>query len=161
MARFALQSSIQYISFVEIVNLLQQTLLLQVVGDDLHGLLDAGLLAVNVDLRVLGSLVGSADAGELLDLASASLLVQTLGVALLSLLDGNVNEDLDEGKRSLAVLGVGVKVTGDLAVGLVGGDEGGKGDGGAVGEELGDLLRRVSQESLDTPFNVCLPRRYA
>lgn len=161
MARFALQSSIQYISFVEIVNLLQQTLLLQVVGDDLHGLLDAGLLAVDVDLRVLGSLVGRTDTSELLDLAGASLLVQTLGVALLGLLNGNVNEDLDEGKRSLAVLGVGVEVTGDLAVGLVGGDEGGKGDGGAVGEELGDLLRRVSQEASDNHSSVCLPQRYA
>jgi hypothetical protein len=119
----ALQPSIQYILVVQIVNLLQQTLLVQVVGDDLDGLLDAGLLAVNVDLRVLGSLVGSADASELLDLAGASLLVQTLGVALLSLLNGDVDEDLDEGKRSLAVLGVGVEVTGDLAVGLVGGDE--------------------------------------
>jgi hypothetical protein len=157
----ALQPSIQYILVVQIVKSLQQTLLVQVVGDDLDSLLNAGLLAVNVDLRVLGSLVGSADASELLDLASASLLVQTLGVALLSLLDGNVNEDLDEGKRSLAVLGVGVKVTGDLAVGLVGGDEGGKGDGGAVGEELGNLLRWVSRESLDTHSIVCSPRRYA
>jgi hypothetical protein len=157
----ALQASIQYILVVKIVNLLQQTLLVQVVGDDLDGLLDAGLLAVNVDLGVLGSLVGSADTSELLDLTGASLLVQTLGVALLGLLHGNVNEDLDEGKRSLAVLGVGVEVTGDLAVGLVGGDEGGKGDGGAVGEELGDLLRRVSRESLDTQSIVCLPRRYA
>jgi hypothetical protein len=157
----ALQASIQYILVVKIVNLLQQTLLVQVVGDDLDGLLDAGLLAVNVDLGVLGSLVGSADTSELLDLTGASLLVETLGVALLGLLHGNVNEDLDEGKRSLAVLGVGVEVTGDLAVGLVGGDEGGKGDGGAVGEELGDLLRRVSRESLDTQSIVRLPRRYA
>jgi hypothetical protein len=94
---------------------------------------------VDVDLCVLGSLVGSADTSELLDLAGASLLVQTLGVALLSLLDGDVNEDLDEGKSGLAVLGVVVEVTSDLAVGLVGGDEGGEGDGGAVGEELGDL----------------------
>jgi hypothetical protein len=121
-------------------NLLQQTLLLEVVGDDLDSLLHAGLLAVDVDLCVLGSLVRSADASELLDLAGASLLVQTLGVALLSLLNGNVNEDLDEGKRRLVVLGVVVEITGDLAVGLVGGDKGGEGDGGAVGEELGDLL---------------------
>lgn len=122
------------------VNLLQQTLLLQVVGDDLDSLLNAGLLAVDVDLCVLRGLVRSADASELLDLARASLLVQTLGVALLSLLNGNVNEDLDEGKRSLAVLGVVVEITGDLTVGLVGRDEGGKSNGGAVGEELGDLL---------------------
>lgn len=120
MARSCASSSIQYISFVEIVNLLQQTLLIQVVGDDLDSLLDAGLLAVDVDLRVLGGLVGRTDAGELLDLTSASLLVQTLGVALLGLLDRDVNEDLDEGKRGLAVLGLGVEVTGDLAVGLVG-----------------------------------------
>jgi hypothetical protein len=157
----ALQPSIQYILVVQIVKSLQQTLLVQVVGDDLDSLLNAGLPAVNVDLRVLGSLVGSADTSELLDLTGASLLVQTLGVALLGLLNGDVNEDLDEGKRSLAVLGVGVEIAGNLAVGLVGGDEGGKGDGGAVGEELGDLLRRVSGESQDTLFNICLPRRYA
>ena len=95
---------------------------------------------MDVDLCVLGSLVGSADASELLDLASASLLVQTFRVALLSLLNGNVNEDLNEGKRSLVVLGVGVEATGDLTVGLVGRDEGGEGNGGTVGEELGDLL---------------------
>ena len=94
---------------------------------------------MDVNLGILGSLVRSADASELLDLASASLLVQTLRVALLSLLNGNVNEDLDEGKRRLVVLGVVVEVTGDLAVGLVRGDKGGEGDGGAVGEELGDL----------------------
>jgi hypothetical protein len=122
------------------VDLLQQTLLLQVVGDDLDGLLDAGLLAVDVDLRVLGSLVGSADASELLNLTRASLLVQTLGVTLLSLLNGDVDEDLDEGERGLAVLGVVVEVTSDLTVGLVGRDERGEGNGGAVGEELGDLL---------------------
>jgi len=123
------------------INLLQQTLLLEVVGDDLDGLLHAGLLAVDVDLCVLGSLIRSADTSELLDLAGASLLVQTLGVALLGLLNGNVNEDLDEGERSLVVLGVVVEVTGDLAVGLVGRDKGGEGDGGAVGEELGDLWK--------------------
>lgn len=119
--------------------LLQQTLLLQVVGDDLDGLLDAGLLAVDVDLSLLRSLVRRADTSELLDLARAGLLVQTLGVALLSLLDGDVNEDLDEGQGSLVVLGVVVEVAGDLAVGLVRGDERGEGDSGAVGKELGDL----------------------
>lgn len=134
------------------INLVQQTLLLQVVGDDLDGLLNAGLLAVDVDLCVLGSLVGSADASELLDLARAGLLVQTLGVALLSLLDGNVNEDLDEGERRLVGLGVVVEVTGDLAVGLVGGDERGKSDGGAVGEELGDLSY-VSEQIFSTLCN--------
>ena len=138
------------------INLLQQTLLLEIVGDDLDSLLHTGLLAVNVDLGVLGSLVRSADTSELLDLASASLLVQTLGVALLSLLDGNVDEDLDEGERRLVVLGVVVEVTGNLAVGLVGGDKGGESDGGAVGEELGDLReacqRRWSKSSKCVPM---------
>ena len=152
--------SIRYI-LVDFVNLLQQTLLEQVFGDDLDGLLDAGLLTVDVDLRVLRSLVGRTDASELLDLTSASLLVQTLGVALLGLLDGDVNEDLDEGKRSLVVLGVGVEVAGNLTVGLVGGDEGGECDGGAVGEELGNLLRRVSQEVAYNHSTVCSPQRYA
>lgn len=150
---------IRYIPVEQYVRnlLLQEALLLQVVGNDLDGLLNAGLLAVDVDLRLLGSLVRRADASELLDLAGTGLLVETLGVALLSLLDGDVDENLDEGERRLAVLGVVVEVTGDLAVGLVGRDEGGKGNGGAVGEELGDLWSWVSKQVLGLVMCSCRP----
>lgn len=92
-----------------------------------------------MNLRVLRSFVRCTDARELLDLASLGLLVETLGVTLLSLFDGDVDEDLDEGQRGVGVLGVGVEVAGDLAVGFVGGDEGGEGDRCRVGEEFGDL----------------------
>lgn len=92
------------------------------------------------DLGVLGGLVGAADAGELLDLAGARLLVQALGVALLGDGDGDVDVDLDEGDGVVAVgVGGGVQVARELAVGAEGRDEGGEGDGGGVGEELGDL----------------------
>jgi hypothetical protein len=124
----------------ECSNLLQQTLLLEVVGDDLDSLLHAGLLAVNVDLCVLGSLVRSADASELLDLASASLLVETLGVALLGNLEGDVNVDFDKRNGLVVVVcALSVKRASEVTVGPVGRDEGGDCYGGGVGEELGDL----------------------
>lgn len=97
-------------------------------------------MGLDDDLWVLGGLVGGGDAGEVLDLAGAGLLVEALGVALLGDLDGDVDVDLDEGEGLvLAGAADGVEVAGDLAVGAVGGDEGGEGDGGAVGKELGDL----------------------
>lgn len=95
---------------------------------------------MDVNLRVLRSLVRGTDARELLDLTSLGLLVETLGVTLLGFFDGDVNEDFDEGEWGVGVLGIGVKVAGDLAVGFVGRDEGCKGDGGGVGEKFGDLV---------------------
>lgn len=80
------------------LTLLQQPVLLKILGDHDDRLLDTRLLTVNVHLRLLGGLVGRADAGEVLDLAGAGLLVQALGVALLGLFDGDVDEDLDEGE---------------------------------------------------------------
>lgn len=94
-----------------------------------------------MDLGVQGLLVGGGDARELLDLAGPRLLVEPLGVAFLGHVDRDVNEDFDEGNG----LGGGalgdllVQVPGDLAVLPVGRDKGGDGDGGRVGEELGDL----------------------
>ena len=83
-----------------------------------------------MDLGLLGGLVRSADASEVLDDTGASLLVETLGVTLLGLLDGDVNVDLDEGERSISVVGLLVEFTGSLAIGLVGRDEGSQGEAG-------------------------------
>ena len=97
---------------------------------------------MNLDFRVLRCLIGGADAGELGDLAFSRLLVETLGVACLGHLEREVDEDLDKSERLVVGVGSGLgsmKLTGLLAVGLVGRDEGGDGDGGAVREELGDL----------------------
>lgn len=115
---------------MNILTLLQETLLLEVLCDDDNSLLDAGVCRVNVDLGLLGSLVRSADAGKVLDDTGAGLLVETLGVTLLGLLDGNVDVDFDEGEGGFAVSDLLVEFTGGLTVGLVGGDEGGQGEAG-------------------------------
>lgn len=96
---------------------------------------------MNVNFWLLRRLIRGADTGELFDLAGLGLLVETLGVALLGFLDGHVDENFDEGQRGVGVLGVGVEFAGELAIGFVGGDEGGEGNGRGVGEEFGDLLR--------------------
>lgn len=75
---------------------LDDSMLLQVLGNKEHSLLNAGLLRVDVDLCVLWCFIWSTDTSELLDLASSRLLVQALRVTLLSFLNGNVNEHLDE-----------------------------------------------------------------
>jgi hypothetical protein len=121
---------------------LQQSLLFEVLRDDNHGLLDARLLRVDVDLWVLRSLVWSADTSELLDLTSSCLLVQALRIALLCLLNWDVHEDLNEWQR-LVILGVGVELARKLAVGLVWRDEGSESNRGRVCEELGDLVQCV------------------
>ena len=86
------------------------------------------------DLGVLGGLVGGGDAGELLDLAGAGLLVEALGVALLDNGEGRVDKDLDEREARLFV-----ELTRDCAVCTVGRDERGERDTARVREELGDL----------------------
>jgi hypothetical protein len=75
---------------------------------------------MNVDLRVLRSLIRCTDARELLDLARLRLLVEALRITLLRYIDGDVDEDFDEGEGRIGVLGVGVQFAGDLAVGFVG-----------------------------------------
>lgn len=56
-------------------------------------------MRLDSDFRVDGLLIRGRDASELLDLASASLLVQTLGVTLLSDLERDVDEYLDKRDR--------------------------------------------------------------
>jgi hypothetical protein len=107
------------------LTLLQQTLVLEVLCNNNHSLFNTGVYRIDVDLRLLGGLVGSTDAGKVFDDTCASLLVQTLGIALLGLFDGNVDVDFDERERGFAVGGLFVEFAGGLAVGFVGGDEGG------------------------------------
>src|SRR6478609_3587006 len=80
------------------LSLLQQPLLLKIFGDNHHRLLHTRLLAVDMNLRILGRLVRRTDPRELLDLAGLGLFVEALGIALLRLLDGDVDEDFDEGQ---------------------------------------------------------------
>jgi hypothetical protein len=108
----------------------------QVLDNQHHRLLDAGLVRVDVDLRGLWGLVRRRDTGEVLDYACARLLVQALGVALLGNLDGDVDVHLDEGDWLVACGNGGVQVAGDLAVGLVGRDERCESRRRGVGEEL-------------------------
>lgn len=98
---------------------LEQSLLLQVLRDDGNGLFNTRLLGVDVNLCILWSLVWSTDASKLLDLACSRLLVQALGVSLLSFLHWDINEDLDEREGGLVVGGVGVQLSGELTVGFV------------------------------------------
>ena len=84
---------------------LEQPLVLKIVHNLPHGILDAGLVALDLDLGALGCLVGGADAGELGDLSFSCLLVEALGVACLGHLEREVDKDLDEGER--LVVGVG------------------------------------------------------
>lgn len=95
-----------------------------------------------MNLRLLWCLVRSTNTCELLNLASSCLLVETLRIALLCLLYGNVDEDLDEGQWGVGVDRIGVELAGELTVGFVGRDEGGEGDCCGVGEEFGDLCWR-------------------
>lgn len=102
-------------------------------------LLDRVLVRLDGNLRLQRLLVGRRDARKLLDLARARLLVQALGIALLGDLERHVDKDLDKGNGLVAVLRLGVQLAGEIAVGAVRRDEGGDGDGGRVGEQLGHL----------------------
>jgi hypothetical protein len=89
-----------------------------------------------VDLWRIWGLVRRRDTGEVGDYAGAGLLVQALGVALLGLLDGDVDVDLDEGDWLVALGDGGVEVACDLTVRLVGRDERCESCCRGVGEEL-------------------------
>ena len=73
-----------------------------------------------MNLRLLRCLVGRADAREFWNLAFPRLLVQALGIACLGDFEGQVDEDLDEGKGRVCAGGYGVQVTRLGAVGFVG-----------------------------------------
>lgn len=97
-------------------------------------------MGLDGDLGIERLLIGGGDAGEVLDLAKAGLLVEALGVTRLGHLEGHIDVDLDEGDGLVVTASsLVVQLTGQVAVRPVGGDERGDGDGGGVSEELGDL----------------------
>src|SRR5262245_38261830 len=108
------------------------SLSLQVCQDVPRALLDASLARVDRELGLEWRLVRCRDAGELLDLAGARLLVEPLHVALLAHLDGTVDEYLDEVARPQ-------KAADLIAVRPVRRDEGRKRHEAGVGEELRHL----------------------
>lgn len=122
---------------------LDVTLVRQPLDNLSNALLDSVFICLNCDFRVRRSLVGGRDAGKLFDFAGASLFVQALGITLLSNLERDVDKDLDE-RDGLVVVGAGggggsMQGAGRVAVGAVGRDEGGNGNGGGVGKQLGNL----------------------
>lgn len=93
-----------------------------------------------MNLGLQRRLIRGTDTGELLNDTLASLLVQTLGVALLSDFDRNINVDLNErqtrfltGSRDLMQLARSVTVR------SVRGDERSNSDSRAISEQLRDL----------------------
>ena len=71
-------------------------MLLEILRNDQHSILDRRLLGMDMDLRVLRCLVRCTDSREFFDLARLGLLVQTLWISLLRLLNRDINEDFDE-----------------------------------------------------------------
>lgn len=129
-----------YFRRIALSGLLQQALLSQPSDDLSNTLFDGVFVGLDDNLGVCGLFIGSSDASKLLDLASTSLLVETLGVALLGNLEGDINVDLDERNGFVIVVcALSVQRASKVTVGPVGRDEGGDCDGGGVGEELGDL----------------------
>ncbi len=88
-----------------LLGLSHQALLCQVLYNLAHTLFDAQQVGSDGDLRGFGGLVGGRDTREILDLARPRLFIQPLGVALLGLLEGNVDKDLDERQGVVAWLG--------------------------------------------------------
>lgn len=116
---------------------LNQAPLMQVIHNLPHTLLHALLIRPNRHLRSVRSLIRRTNTRELLDLAGSSLLVQSLGIPLLSDLNRHLDVYLDE--LNLALLVLLVQLPRHLAILLVRADETRQGDGRGVGEELGHL----------------------
>lgn len=118
----------------------QVTLRVKVLNNLLNSINNRQIDILNVNLGLLRSLVRSRDTSEILNDTSTSLLVQSLGVTLLSNLNGNINVHLDERQTGLLTRGGDlVQSAGGVTVLLVGGDERGNGDRGGISEELSDL----------------------
>src|SRR6266404_5652811 len=110
---------------------LHDAALLEVREDLARARVDALAAGVDLELGRERRLVRGGDAGELLDLAGARLLVEAFHVALLADLDRALDVHLDEisGHEGAHL----------IAVGAVRRDEGGERDDAGVGEELRDL----------------------
>lgn len=116
-----------------------EPLVLKVLGNLRHRLLDGVLVAFDVDLSGLGLFVRGADTGKLLNLTGASLLVQALWVSLLGLLYRNVDPDLNEGQGRVRSSGLSVHCARRITVRPVGADEAGESDRAAVCKQLCNL----------------------
>jgi len=102
------------------------------VAEDAHGaLLRAQLARVYPEFWFVRRFVRVVDAGEILEFASAGLLVEPLGVPLFAHLDGRVHEHFHEEKPGFVV-----DLPRDVAVLPVRGYEARHGDEAGVGEEL-------------------------
>ena len=75
---------------------LDNAVLDQVVDDDLYLPLQCHLVCLEMNFRAGGRLVRIVDSGEVLYLACAGLLVQSLRIAFLSYLEGTVDKYLNE-----------------------------------------------------------------
>jgi hypothetical protein len=117
-------------------------MLLQILNNLHHCLLNTDLRTLDMYLRPLRLLIRCTHAGKLLDFPSSCFLIQTFGIPLLRDLDGDIDINLDK-RQALAIIGMrtglAMQFAGEVPVRLVGADEARDGDGGAVGEELGDL----------------------
>ena len=97
-------------------------------------------MVMDMHLGLLRLFIRRTDTGEFRNLTLPSQLIKTLGVTLLGNRNGDINEDLNEGQTSLlARSGDLMQLARGITVCTVGRDERCDGDGGAVGEELGDL----------------------
>ena len=91
-------------------------------------------------LGLQGLLIRGTDAGKFRNLALAGLLVQTLGVTLLSDLNRDIDPDLNERNARLATRTFSlVQRAGEVTVRTVRRDEASDGNGAGVGKQFGHL----------------------
>lgn len=113
---------------------LQDTILLEAAEEHVDALLDLQLVRFESNLGVERFLVRIVDAGEVLELSGLDASVLALGIALLELVDGNVEEDLVEGDALVLVA-----LADEVAITAVGGDEADQRDDAGIGEQCGQL----------------------
>lgn len=99
-------------------------------------------MRLDCDFWVDRFFIRSRDSSKFLDIAGPGLLIKPLGVSLFSNFEWYIDKDLYERKRLLVatLARLGVKLTGEVAVGSVWGDEGCDGNRGRVGEEFSYLM---------------------
>ena len=113
---------------------LQDAILLEAAEEHVDALLDLQLVRFEGNLGVERLLVRIIDAGEVLELSGLNASVLALGIALLELVDGNVEEDLVEGDALVLVA-----LADEVAIAAVGGDEADQSDDAGIGEQCGQL----------------------